>query len=103
MNENGDGAKPLWITELGWGSGPPDRFGFNKGTQRQAQLLTQAYSLLLRDRASWHLDRVYWFEWRDPPPSSDLSCSFCGSAGLLQNDRKPKPAYHAFTQFTGGS
>jgi len=103
MNENGDGAKPLWITELGWGSGPPDRFGFNKGTQRQAQLLTQAYSLLLRDRASWHLDRVYWFEWRDPPPSSELSCSFCGSAGLLQNDRKPKPAYDAFTQFTGGS
>lgn len=102
MKENGDASKPLWITELGWGSDPPDRFGFNKGVDGQKQLLTQAYSLLLREHTAWHLDRVYWFEWRDPPASAQVGCSFCSSAGLLENDRKPKPAYDAFTSFTQG-
>jgi polysaccharide biosynthesis protein PslG len=99
MKDNGDAARPLWITELGWGSNPPDRFGFNKGIDGQKELLTQAYSLLLRERAAWKLDRVYWFEWRDPPPSAEVSCSFCTSAGLLRNDREPKPAYDAFKHF----
>jgi polysaccharide biosynthesis protein PslG len=102
MERNGDGALPLWITELGWGSNPPDRFGFNKGIDGQRDLLTQAYTLLLRERTAWNLGRVYWFEWRDPPPSSDVACSFCTSAGLLRNDRQPKPAYDAFTHFTQG-
>jgi hypothetical protein len=102
MRENGDAAKPLWITELGWGSGPPDRFGLNKGVEGQEQLLTEAYSLLLRERTAWHIDRVYWFEWRDPPPSSEVACSFCSSAGLLRNDRQPKPSYDAFKGFTLG-
>jgi len=103
MKENGDVAKPLWITELGWGSDPPDRFGLNQGIQGQEQLLTQAFSLLLRERTTWNLDRVYWFEWRDPPPTQEVACSFCSSAGLLQNDRKPKPSYDAFTHFTLGA
>jgi hypothetical protein len=102
MKENGDGDKPLWITELGWGSDPPDRFGFNKGTDGQEQLLTQSFTLLLRERAAWNIGRVYWFEWRDPPPSAQVGCSFCTSAGLLQNSRQPKPAYDAFTHFTVG-
>lgn len=100
MEKNGDAGMPLWITELGWGSNPPDRFGFNKGVDGQQQLLTQAYELLLREQSAWHLDRVYWFEWRDPPPSAEVGCSFCTSAGLLQNDRQPKPAYDAFKNFT---
>ena len=31
MKNRGDGATPLWITELAWGSAPPDSFGINKG------------------------------------------------------------------------
>jgi hypothetical protein len=103
MRKNGEAAKPLWITELGWGSNPPDRFGFNKGVDGQEKLLRQAYTLLLRERDAWKLDRVYWFEWRDPPPSAEVGCSFCTSAGLLRNDRRPKPAYDAFTHFSLGA
>jgi hypothetical protein len=101
MSESGNAAKPLWITELGWGSAPPDRFGLNKGVQGQKHLLTGAYRVLLRSQAEWNLERVYWFEWRDPPPTLPHACSFCGSAGLLRNDHQPKPAYRAFTDFTG--
>jgi hypothetical protein len=100
MKENGDEEKPLWLTELGWGSDPPDRFGFNKGVDGQEQLLTQSFTLLLREQAAWNIGRVYWFEWRDPAPSAQVGCSFCASAGLLRNDRHPKPAYDAFTHFT---
>ena len=27
MVNHGDRATPLWITEIGWGSDPPDQFG----------------------------------------------------------------------------
>ncbi len=36
MRKHGDGGTPLWITELGWGSAPPDRFGINQGLMGQA-------------------------------------------------------------------
>jgi Glycosyl hydrolase catalytic core len=100
MADSGNAAKPLWVTELGWGSAPPDRFGFNKAIEGQKRLLTRAFRLLSREGTKWHLERVYWFRWRDPPASAETPCSFCGSAGLLRNNRKPKPAYHAFTRFT---
>ena len=31
MRRHGDRETPLWITELGWGSAPRDRFGINQG------------------------------------------------------------------------
>jgi hypothetical protein len=102
MMKNGDGAMPLWITELGWGSAPPDQFEQNKGVQGQKRLLTQSFTFLLHVHERWHVDRVYWFEWRDPSPSAHLPCGFCSSSGLLRNDREPKPAYDAFTGFTLG-
>jgi hypothetical protein len=103
MRDNGDGAKPLWLTELGWGSAPPDQFELNKGVQGQKRLLNQSFTFLLRVHEKWHLDRVYWFEWRDPPASAHLPCGFCSSAGLLRNDRGRKPAYDAFTGFSLGA
>jgi polysaccharide biosynthesis protein PslG len=103
MADNGDGAKPLWLTELGWGSEPPDQFELNKGIQGQKRLLDQSFAYLLRVQEQWRLDRVYWFEWRDPPPSAHVPCGFCSSAGLLRDDRQPKPAYHAFTSFSLGA
>ena len=66
MNNNDEQATPLWITELGWGSAPPDRFGINKGLEGQQRLLTGAYKLILGHRNAWNMQRLYWFLWRDP-------------------------------------
>src|SRR6187200_2536882 len=99
MNAHGDGAKPLWITELAWGSAPPDSFGINKGLAGQAQMLTKAYKAILDHRAAWKIQRLFWYHWRDPQ-HNQASCSFCGSAGLLNFDRTTKPAYAAFRAFT---
>ena len=39
MKEHSDGQTPLWVTEIGWGSNPPDQFGINKGLAGQERLL----------------------------------------------------------------
>ena len=48
MKNRGDAATPLWLTELAWGSAPPDGFGLNKGLTGQAQMLTSSYNMILQ-------------------------------------------------------
>jgi putative glycosyl hydrolase/Big-like domain-containing protein/hemolysin type calcium-binding protein len=102
MKNHGDRATPLWLTELAWGSGPPDQFGHNVGLSRQQQLLSGAFKLVLSRRSAWNVQRIFWFLWHDPPPGSDYAtlCSICGTAGLVDHTRSPKPAYYTFKGFT---
>ncbi|HXF00465.1 MAG TPA: glycosyl hydrolase [Solirubrobacterales bacterium] len=102
MKNHGDGATPLWLTEFAWGSGKPDSFCKNKGETGQRDLLISSYRMFLQNRKAWNIQRVYWFLWRDPDPTSTYVtyCSFCGTAGILRHDRSPKPAYYAFRSFT---
>jgi hypothetical protein len=100
MTQNGDGQTPLWFTELGWGSGPPDRFRLNKGPTGQARLLDDSFELVEKHRDDWNVERVFWFDWRDPAAQSKVGgCSFCVTAGLLSANHRPKPAYQAFKSF----
>jgi Glycosyl hydrolase catalytic core len=99
MTGHNDAATPLWISEIAWGSAPPDRFGINKGLAGQAKLLRGAFHMILANRTAWNIQRVFWYHWRDPK-HSQASCSFCGSAGLLRYDRTAKPALAAFKSFT---
>jgi hypothetical protein len=101
MSKHGDRGTPLWITELGWGSAPPDRFGINQGLTGQAQMLSGSYRMMLNHRSAWNVQRLFWFLWRDPPPESAFAnrCSFCGSAGLLTYGGTPKPAYSRYRGF----
>ncbi len=96
MDRNGGRRTPLWLTEIGWGSGPPDRFLINKGPVGQAQLLSASFNLILGKRRTWNVQRVLWFDWRDPSSAQAGKCSFCATAGLLNYNRSKKPAYFAF-------
>ena len=100
MKQYGDGGKQLWLTEVGWGSDPPDQFGINKGLAGQNNLLSASFNLVLSNRSAWNVQRVFWFYWRDPPTHLSGSCSFCSSAGLLYYSRTAKPAYSTFKGFT---
>ena len=100
MVNRADGATPLWITEIAWGSDPPDRFGINKGLAGQQRMLRDSYNLILQNRNAWNVQRLFWYLWRDPPASGGNACSFCGSAGLLRYNRTAKPAYSTFRGFT---
>jgi hypothetical protein len=103
MSAHGDRATPLWVTEMGWGSAPPDRFGLNKGIEGQKKMLEGSFKLILRHRKDWNVGRLFWFDWRDPMDPSLVDCSFCAYAGLLRSNRSPKPAYQSFRRFADPS
>jgi polysaccharide biosynthesis protein PslG len=98
MRRHHDKRTPLWVTEIGWGSHRPDRFGLNKGIKGQKRMLNRSFRLIVSHRRVWHVSRLIWFDFRDPPGSHG-GCSFCTSAGLLKHNGKPKPAWRAFKRF----
>ena len=49
--------------------------------------------MILRKRKRLGIQRALWYYWRD---HSDPFCIWCRSAGLLEPDHTPKPAYAAF-------
>ncbi|HMC06105.1 MAG TPA: glycosyl hydrolase [Solirubrobacterales bacterium] len=103
MARHGDEAKPLWITELGWGSDPRGSGQLNVGPVGQERLLSDSHAMVL-DHPAWHIQRLFWFDWRDPGTASagPPGCAWCASAGLLRHDRRPKPAFQAFERVAGG-
>jgi hypothetical protein len=100
MRKHGDGRKPLWITEIGWGSGPPTRTGLTEGKKGQARMLKRSFRALKHRRSRYHIKQVLWFSFRDPGGQTQ-GCRFCATAGLLKTNLKPKPAWWAFKSFTG--
>jgi hypothetical protein len=100
---NKDGAKGLWITELGWSSQPPpaNPFAniFAKGVNGQAAQLEGAFSLLSAKQAKWKLQRVYWFSVDDQPGT----CNFCDGSGLFAHGFVPKKSWFAYVKFAGGT
>jgi hypothetical protein len=97
MRIHGDGATPLYVTEMGWGS---DGFEsrWERGAQGQARELDTAFSLLADNRQRWNIGGVWWFSWIDQAGT----CQFCDSAGLLTGDREAKPSWYRFNAWTGG-
>ncbi len=103
MSDNGDGKTPLAIAEIGWGSAPKNAAngGQTKGLQGQKKVLKQSFKKLKKKRKKWHIQRVLWFNYRDFASSGNPRfCAYCGSAGLLNYDYSPKPAWNAFRKFT---
>jgi hypothetical protein len=101
MRKRRDSSTSLWLTEMGWGSARPTRrFPLNKGPRGQKQMLRKSFALVLHHRKPWHVQRLFWFDWRDPARGVGGYCSFCPSAGLLHHNHRAKPAYAAFSRFT---
>jgi polysaccharide biosynthesis protein PslG len=97
MRLHHDGATPLYVTELGWGSASgPTRW--QRGLYGQAHELDKAFAMLSANRLRWGVAGAWWFTWTD----EGGSCSFCGSAGLLNAKREAKPSWYRFNEWTGG-
>lgn len=102
LKANRDAGKGLWITELGWSSGPPRSDGSNsfaKGPAGQAKQLKGAFSLLRRNQAKWHVQRLYWFSVDD---AAEV-CNFCDGSGLFGPGFTPKKSWYAYVKFAGGT
>jgi hypothetical protein len=100
MKNGGAKKKDLWLTEVGWGSASHDKFALTKGIAGQANLLKKSFKASLKKRKKWKIDRIFWFDWRDPAANAPVACSFCPSAGLLKHDGTPKPAFKEFKHFS---
>lgn len=101
LDEHGARGKGIWITEMGWSSGPPQSDGSNgfaKGPQGQVQQLKGAFSLLRNKQRQWNLKRVYWFSVDD----AFGACNFCDGSGLFEGDFRPKRSWYAYVKFAGG-
>ncbi|HKO37564.1 MAG TPA: hypothetical protein VJU14_04270 [Solirubrobacterales bacterium] len=96
MRRHGDAEATLYVTELGWGSAAgPTRW--QRGLYGQAYQLNKAFGIIAANRLRWRIRGVWWFTWIDGG-----GCVFCGSAGLLTEQREAKPAWYRFNEWTGG-
>lgn len=80
------GPKGTWVTEIDWGSNPPDRHAISLATQ--ATYLARAFYQLWRQGVT----HVFWFELHDPGFRED---GLTG-AGVFFNRGRPKPSATAF-------
>jgi hypothetical protein len=80
------GRRPLWITEYGYQTNPPDR-AFGVSWAKQAQYLTQAFAVA---RANPRIALMLWFLVRDEPDLGGWQ------SGLMTTDGRKKPAFSAF-------
>ncbi len=101
MRKGGDGGDGMWVTEVGWGSNTKVHSQLVVSPKKQAKLLKQTYKMMIAKRNHWNLQGVLWYTWRDDTANTGL-CGWCSSAGLVDQDLDAKPAWHAYTDLTGG-
>ena len=105
MSDHGDGAKPIWMTELGWNTqstGPRScNVGAWKGQKplgvsrrRQARYLTLAYRCLAADP---FVGPAFWFGMQDIRGSQ-----YAGGYGLYKLSGRGKASATAFKQLDRG-
>jgi len=93
----GEQAKPLRITEFGWGTGGrPPRFVLSEDAQAAA--IAQTLEALLAQREALRLRGLVYFAWRDQRPEFDPTSSWFSYAGLLRSDGSEKPGFLAFRE-----
>jgi hypothetical protein len=104
MAANGDGAKPIYMSEIGWSSTTVAcRTGAWAGQKPagvsqaiQASFLAQAYRCLAQPRYGY-VRAALWFGLYDNGTSPGMNDNY----GLLSASLNPKPAYDAFMHLPG--
>jgi Glycosyl hydrolase catalytic core len=99
MNGNGEAAKGIWITEIGWSTAGPRKWQLVTSRKGQARKLRRAFRMLIRRRSAYGIRNVTWFSWRD---FKDKVCRWCGASGLFNRAGKPKPAWFEYARLAGG-
>ena len=81
-------SKPLWITELGWDSNPPDPGGVS--ARRQASWLADGFYVLWKQ----HAQKIIWTFVRDQAPTGGYDVTY--QSGVFLLDRTAKLSQQAF-------
>jgi hypothetical protein len=105
MSAHGDGAKPIWMTEIGWNTQSTRRRSCNTGAwagkkrigvspRRQARFLTAAYRCAAADP---FVAVAFWFGLQDIPRAHHAR-----GYGLYRRGGRAKPAARAFRRLDRG-
>jgi Glycosyl hydrolase catalytic core len=85
------GQKPIWITEYGYETSPPDRI-FGVRWEKQALYLREAYGIARRNP---RIQMLLWFLARDEARSNGWQSGFLSAAG------RRKPSFYEFQSLAG--
>ncbi len=100
MENNGDGDKPVWVTEFGWSSTPnpakPTAFAKYVSEQQQADYIMRA--IVIGQGYEWMGVMFVWnLNFQVTTNPSDEKWGF----GILRADWSPRPAFTAIAQQYG--
>ena len=90
LQQNGDGAKPLWITEIGW---PTSTQAYGVSEEKQAQY--SARMALATFAQSVPVLTFYTYGDYSDPTGANQEAAF----GFFRTDNSPKPSYTALRTF----
>lgn len=100
LRQGGDPRLPLWLTEVSWSSGQkPGRrpYPFETTEPDQAARLSEALSLLIRNRRKLGIGRIYWERWLSIERDPTDPFNFAGLRGLRPDGSvRDKPALAAY-------
>jgi hypothetical protein len=95
LDAHGAGAKPFWITEIGWSTCPNDPEGCVTEAEQAAYMERAAELVRTRFR---FVEAMFFYHFRlderDPQESEHFY-------GIVHHDLSPKPAYYALRRVTG--
>jgi hypothetical protein len=99
MARNHDSRKPLWVTEMSWTSAKGKTsvtYGNEQTEKGQAKKLSDAYTMLARERGKLRVGRVYWYTWLTRDRQDDYPFDWAGLLRITSGGVKAKPALAAF-------
>jgi len=102
MDSHRDRRTPIWVTEIGWATNGPSS-PFRTSPRGQARLLARSYRAGLRLHARYRVEMMVWFSWRDRALYPGEHDWWAPHTGLFTLAGRPKPAWRAFVDLTGGS
>jgi hypothetical protein len=90
LARNGDAAKPLWITEVGW---PTNTRAYGVSEDKQAQYVARMQAATFAQG----LPVLTWYTYGDDPDPSGANQE--AAFGFFRADNSPKPSYQALRTF----
>jgi polysaccharide biosynthesis protein PslG len=101
MRRRGDRKLPVWITELSWpasvGKVQNGVRGFQTTDAGQGSRLRRGLGLLVKDRRSLRIGRVYWYTWLSQEAATGSSFDYSGLRRIRDGQIIDAPALGAFT------
>jgi len=101
LRDLGDRRRPVWVTEVGYGTDGPKGYFLVTTEKGQADKLQSTLQMLRQNRKRFKVGTFHWFDLRDQASYSENSRFWTHYAGLYRKNGTPKPSCGRYKAFTG--